>query len=121
METTPAPAAHRSERTATFAVGGLSLLAGALYVWVVFALLTSGADAPASLLGYTVFAAALGIYLVSALATGSTDLGLALPLWFSVFALTAYRPSLVRASRSPPGGCLSPVRRCTSCWPSAMR
>lgn len=119
METTPLSTVHRSDRLVVLVVGGVGILAGALYLWALHAFIASGGAAPASAAGSTVFvvanaaavgllwwhrrhptrvfAAVLGIYLLSALATGTTgNGGLTLALWFSVFALTAYAP-LVRA------------------------
>lgn len=95
------------------AVGGISLLTGALFLWAAYGL--HSAVAPATVTGFTVFvivniatagllwwhrrypvrvfAAILAITLISALATGTLgNGGLTLPLWFSVFALTTYAP-----------------------------
>lgn len=95
------------------AVGGLSLLTGGLFLWAAYGL--HATVAPGPLTGFTVFvvvniatagllwwhrrypvrvfAAILAVTLISALATGTLgNGGLTLPLWFSVFALTAYAP-----------------------------
>lgn len=95
------------------AVGGLSLLTGGLFLWAAYGL--HATVVPGTLAGFTVFvivniatagllwwhrqypvrvfAAILAVTLISAVATGTLgNGGLTLPLWFSVFALTAYAP-----------------------------
>lgn len=97
------------------AVGGVSLITGGLYLWAMHTAMYAGIPgvppmpaqlvfvaantAAAGLLWWhrrfpvRVFAAILGVYVATALAVGfAGNGGLTLPLWFSVFALTAYAP-----------------------------
>ncbi len=115
MDTTPLSRSRRHELVVVLAVGGVSLLTGGLYLWAMQTALHSGISgvppmpaqvafvaantAAAGLLWWhrrypvRVFAAILGVYIVTALAVGfAGNGGLTLPLWFSVFALTAYAP-----------------------------
>ena len=115
MDTTPIPRSRRHELVVVLAVGGVSLLTGGLYLWAMHTALHAGiAGVPpmpaqvafvavntsaAGLLWWhrrypvRVFATTLGVYVATALAVGfAGNGGLTLPLWFSVFALTAYAP-----------------------------
>lgn len=115
MDTTSYPRARRHELIVVLAVGGVSLLTGILYLWAMHSALDAGISgvpplpaqavfvaantAAAGLLWWhrrypiRVFAAILGVYVATALSVGfAGNGGLTLPLWFSVFALTAYAP-----------------------------
>lgn len=115
MDILSLPRSQRHELVVVLAVGGVSLLTGALYLWAMHSALETGVSgvpplsaqavfvavntAAAGLLWWhrrypvRVFAAILGVYVATALAVGfAGNGGLTLPLWFSVFALTAYAP-----------------------------
>lgn len=104
---------HRSERVVACAVTGASLLIGGLALWAMISSTDAGDTvATARLVVYAavnsaagvllwwhrrfparVFVALLLLTLVSAIATGTVgNSGMTIPLWFSVFALTAFAP-----------------------------
>lgn len=112
MSNTPRPAAYRSERIVACAVTGVATLIGGLDLWarlssdaadsvtttqlVVFVAVNAVAGAVLwwhRRYPVWVFGVLLAVYVVSALTTGMIgNGGLTLPLWFSIFALTAYAP-----------------------------
>lgn len=115
MDILPLPGSRRHDLVVVLAVGGVGLVTGALYLWAMHsardpefsaipplptqAVFVAANTAAAGLLWWhrrcpiRVFLAILGVYVASSLAVGFTgNGGLTLPLWFSVFALTAYAP-----------------------------
>lgn len=114
MDAAPLPRSRWPEPVVVLAVGGVSLITGGLYLWMMHtayagipgmppiptqAVFVAANAAAAALLWWhrrypaRVFAATLGVYVVTASAVGfAGNSGLTLPLWFSVFALTVYAP-----------------------------